>query len=161
MGATAAIMFAGAGAGITYKANKQAGKAQAALGDYNASINEIKATDAIARGREAEDIHRLSTRKLIGSQRAAFAASGVDIGDPDSTAVNVFADTAALSEQDALTIRANAAREAWGYRAAATESRSRGRIAQDEYDSKAIGSVISTGGSILYQKYGFASTKRK
>jgi len=161
MGATAAIAMIGLGSGMSASAQKSAGKSQQALANYNASISDIKANDAIARGAEEETRHRLGTRKLIGSQRAAFAASGVDITDPDSTAVNVFADTAALSEVDALTIRSNAAREAWGYRAQAQDDRARGRIAKQTGDNQAIGTLINAGGSVLYTKYGFGSTTRK
>jgi len=161
MGATAAIAMIGLGAGVNASAQKQAGKSQQALANYNADINDIKANDALARGQNDELRHRLSTNKLIGSQRAAFAASGVDITGADSTAVNVFADTAALSEIDALTIRSNAAREAWGYRTQAQDDRARGRIAKQTGDNQAIGTLIGAGSTALYTKYGFGSTTRK
>ncbi len=160
MGSLAAIGVMAAGAGMSAQAYKASGKSAQALGNYNAEVAEVKADDAIARGRVSEGRHRLQTAKLIGDQRVAFAASGEDISDPDSTAVNVFADTAALSELDALTIRSNAAREAWGYRAQAKDDRFRGEVGKMEGDSKAIGAVMSTAGSVLYGKYGFGSTSR-
>jgi hypothetical protein len=160
MGATAAIGFMAVGSGMQYGANKQAGKSQQALHNFNAQIGRAKSEDALARGIEAEGIHRANTRRLIGDQRAAFAASGVDISDPDSTAVNVFADTAALSELDAITIRTNAAREAWGYRMQAQNDTALGVIAKQEADSKAIGAITSMAGNVLYGKYGFGSTTR-
>jgi len=161
MGMTAAVAMIGLGAGVNASAQKSAGKSQQALANYNADINDIKANDALARGFNEETRHRLGTRKLIGSQRAAFAASGVDITDMDSTAVNVFADTAALSEIDALTIRSNAAREAWGYRAQAQDDRARGVVAKQTGDNQALGTLIGAGSQALYTKYGFGSTTRK
>jgi len=160
MGATAGLAMAGAGAGFSASANRQAGKAQAALANYNAQVAEIQAEDAIDRGRIAENQQRINTRRMIGAQRAALAAQGIDINDADSSAVDVQADTAYLGELDALTIRANAAREAWGYRVQAQDSRTRGAIAEAEGKNKAIGTLLTTGGSILYQRYGFGSTAK-
>lgn len=160
MGATAGIAMMGLGAGMQASAFKASGKSQEALANYNAELGRLKATDAITRGEIAVDKQHILGRKVIGSQRAAFAASGVDITDPDSTAVNTFADTAATSELDALTIRTNAAREAWGYRMTAQNDQALGRIARAEGDNKAIGAYMSAGANVLYGKYGFGSTTR-
>jgi fructose-1,6-bisphosphatase/sedoheptulose 1,7-bisphosphatase-like protein len=155
MGATAAIAVMAVGAVQQYGATKAAGKAQQQLGDYNAAVDEMKAKDSEARGIQSEFENRLTTRKLIGSERVAFAASGVDIGDPDSTAVNVMKDTAKLSALDNLTIRMNAAREAWGYRAQAVSDKYGGDAAKAAADNKAIGGLLSTAGNVMYTKYGF------
>lgn len=160
MGATAGIALMGLGAGMQASAYKATGESQAALANYNAQLGQLKAQDAIARGEVAVDKQHILGRKVIGSQRAAFAASGVDITDPDSTAVNTFADTAATSEMDALTIRTNAAREAWGYRMQAQNDQALGEIAKAEGSNKAIGSYLSAGANVLYGKYGFGSTTR-
>jgi hypothetical protein len=82
----------------------------------------MQSKDALARGDEAVAVHKMQTRKLIGSERAAFAASGVDISDPDSTAANVQRDTQALSELDQLTIRTNASARGMGLPDAGAES---------------------------------------
>lgn len=161
MGATAAIAMVGLGSGMQASAHKASGKSAQALAEYNASIGDLRASDAISRGREDETRLRMDTRRLIGDQRLAFAASGVDLGDIESTATNVQADTAALSEIDALTIRSNAAREAWGYRMQAQDDRARGRIARQEADNKAVGALIGGASSVLYTKYGFGSTTKK
>lgn len=155
MGATAAISMVALGTASRANAYSRLGGARRDLANYNANVAEVMAADALARGREAEIRHRQGTRKLIGSQRAAFAASGVDISDADSTAVNVFADTAALSEIDALTIRSNAAREAWGHRAKAREFAAQGQIYENEGDQRAIGEVLGSAGSVMGARYGF------
>lgn len=160
MAGAAAIGLLAASAGQQYGASKASGAAAQRIGEYNASIAEFKADDAIARGRDDEGRHRLKTRSLIGSTRTAFAASGVDVNDPDSTAVNVQANIAALSEIDALTIRANAAREAWGYKIEAADATNRGQLARMEGDSRAIGSLLSTAGNVYYSKYGFQGSSR-
>ena len=153
--------MAGAGAGFNASANRQAGKAQSALANYNASVADMQSADAIERGNIEANKQRVNTRRMIGSQRAAMAAQGIDINDADSSAVDVQADTAYLGELDALTIKANAAREAWGYRVQAQDYRTRGAIAEAEGKNKAIGTLLTTGSSLMYQKYGFGSTTKK
>lgn len=158
MGSNAGLFMAAAGAGYSASANMQAGKDQARLQEYNAQVADMQADDAVARGRTAEDRHRVNVRRLIGSQRAAFANSGQDpnIGN----AVDVQGDTASLGELDALTIRLNAAREAWGYKVQSIDYRARGELAEAEGKSKALGNLLSTGGSLLYNKFGFGATTR-
>lgn len=160
MGATAAIAMAVAGGAVNANASMQAGQSSQDLANYNANIADIRADDSLARGREMEIKKRQDTRRLMGSQRAAFAASGVVIDDPNSSVADVAADTAALSEVDALTIRSNAAREAWGFRSQAQDFRQKGQIAKNEGKSRAIGDVLSTGGNMMYAKYGFGGTTR-
>lgn len=99
------------------KATKAAYDYQAAVNRNNAQIAEWQAADAIARGQKSEQAQRLKAAQLKGSQRAALAARGValDEGSP----LNILDDTDYMNELDALTIRDNAAREAWGLRSQA------------------------------------------
>ena len=99
----------------------QEGKAAAAEARYQSAVlknnavqAEYAAKDAEARGRVEELKQRISTRRLIGRQRAVLAANGVVV-DQDS-ALDITADTEMLGEFDALTIRDNAAREALAFR---------------------------------------------
>jgi hypothetical protein len=106
------------------KAAEQQGEYEAMLFGRNASQSEIQAEDALARGRQQEGEVRRSTRLLGGSQRAAFAAQGLDLttGSPS----DVMENDAALGELDALTVRNNARREAMGFRAQAENERLQG-----------------------------------
>lgn len=92
---------------------EQGAALNAGVHDFNAVALENQAKDAIQRGKEYEDIFRKQIRGIIGSQRVSFAAQGVDIGD--GSAAEVQADTAKQGELDAIAIRTNASREAWGY----------------------------------------------
>ncbi len=98
------------------------GEYQASLLEQNATVAEQQAADAIARGAEEEAYHRAGVRKLIGAQRAAIGASGVDIGS--GSALDVQLESARLGAIDEITIRNNAAREAWGYKVEAVNYRS-------------------------------------
>lgn len=149
------------------EAQQEAAESQAALADYNAAVAELQAKDAIARGAEDEQRFRSSVRVLIGSQVASQAASNIDVGF--GSAVDVQADAAELGELDALTIRTNAAREAWGYKVQAEDLRRRGEIARKEgvfFEAtgrqqqttarvQAIGGLIGSGSSLLIDRYGF------
>lgn len=110
------------------KAGREAANSQADLADYNAAVASVQADDAIARGAEEESRFRTGVRGMIGSQRAEFAAGNIDVGYGSSA--DVQADTAFLGELDALTIRTNAAREAWGYKVQAEDLRKRAQIAR-------------------------------
>lgn len=156
-------------------AAEAAADSQAELADWNASVADLQAQDAVARGVEAESRFRSSVSGMIGSQRAAAAASNVDVnfGSP----VDVQADAAYLGELDALTIRTNAAREAWGYTVQGQDLRRRAEITRKEGDQARIagevaksaskwevGTTIATGvgqGALLAQSYGFRDKKTK
>lgn len=86
--------------------------------DQNRQFSELMAEDAIRRGDRAALQHRKKVRQLIGSQRAALAAQGIDVNA--GSAMDVQLDTASLGAQDAETIKNNAWREAWGLRSQAS-----------------------------------------
>jgi len=110
--------------------NRAAAESMAGLHEYNASIARMQAADAIERGAEDEARFRQSLNLLIGTQTAATAANNIDVNY--GSAVDVRADAAFLGEMDALTIRTNAAREAWGFNVAATDYGMRAEIARKE-----------------------------
>lgn len=145
MGATAAFMFAGTA--LQAYGQYQSGKFTNALMQQNARVAEIQAEDALSRGTEAEQLHRQQVQGLIGSQRASFAGQNVDVGS--GSALDIQAETSLLGELDALTIRTNAAREAWGHRVQAEDYRARGRIARAEGTIGAA-STLLTGGARTY-----------
>jgi hypothetical protein len=86
----------------------------------------------------------------------------------------VQADQAYLGELDALSIRNNAQREAWGFKMEATDLRKRAEIARKEgvyleaagqqrkaaANLAAFGTVIGGTASLLQTKYGFDRATR-
>lgn len=111
-------------------AAKAASESQGQLADYNAEIAELQASDALERGAEEESRYRQQVRGIIGQQRAGQAAANIDVSY--GTAADVQADAAYLGELDALTVRTNARREAWGFKVQAEDLRYRGVIARKE-----------------------------
>lgn len=96
----------------------------AAVAEFNAKVAELQAKDALVRGAQDESKFRASVRGLIGTQRADYAASNIDVSY--GSAADVQAETAFQGELDALTIHTNTAREAWGYRVEAANQRAGG-----------------------------------
>lgn len=118
-----------------FMANRQAGKIGRAQGKYegqladmNAALADVQATDALARGDEAAGRSRLGTTQLLGGQRAALGASGVVIND--GSAAQVQAEARFYGALDEITIRNNARREAWGFKAQAINDRAQGRMSR-------------------------------
>lgn len=93
-------------------------KFQAAQNRNNAIVARRQSDDAIKRGEVAEEAQRRNTQQIIAKQRVGFAARGIDLGSDN--VVETLADSAQFGELDALTVRSNYAREAYGYQVQAS-----------------------------------------
>jgi hypothetical protein len=148
----------------------QVAEATAKLQDFNATVGDAQARDAVTRGEG--DVARLAeqTRGLIGSERAGYAGQGVVVDTGSAAAVQ--ADTRQLSDSDQRMIRANAQRQAWGFRVDAENSRRQaditrqgGALARKEGQNAAraaniaaVTTIVGGTGSILAQRYGWKDT---
>jgi hypothetical protein len=156
------------GAAREVQAQNQAAEYNAAIARQNAYIQEEnarlaeqRAADATRRGEIEEKQHRLRVSQFIGEQRTSFAGSGVVVGS-GSPLTNVQ-DTAAAGEYDALTIKHNAAMEAWGNTMQARNERLIGQTYSTQaqmYQSQkrspllAAGSTMLTGMNSLNRQFG-------
>jgi hypothetical protein len=159
LAATAAsgVMAAG-GAVAQGRAQKKQAAYQAQVERNNAQIATWQAADAVQRGRIEEQNQRLKVARIAGSQRAGFASSGVELGS--GSPLDVLMDTAQLGELDALTIRSNAEREAYGYTTQSSNltaqsglTRMAGRNAQTAGYISAGSTLLSTAGTAA-DRYG-------
>lgn len=155
-----------ASTGLSIAGKAQEVQAQQAMYGYQAQVarnSQIAAerlvTDATERGRIEEDRARLRTRSLMGTQVAALAGQGTDLaGSP----TDILGDTAAAGEMDALTSRANAAREARGYRVKGIEFGNDIGLANARQSSTALSplgvgaSLIAGGGAVADKWYRFS-----
>jgi hypothetical protein len=130
---------------------RRQGEYQAGVADLNAGLADQQAKDAIGRGAESEALSRQGTRQLIGAQRAALGASGVDL--ESGSALDLQKDAAGLGELDALHIRNNAAREARGYKIDALNYRSRAETARTTSRNGATSTLLTGAANMagLYQ----------
>lgn len=154
------------GAGYTASAQVRAGNSEASLAEYNAKVADanartadLNAVDAVERGYVDETNHRKAVKGFIGKQRASLAAQGQDLST--GSAVELQEDAAREGEKDALTVRSNAAREAWGYkmtgwnnRNLAADQRVRAKIAKQGGKNAAVQTILTDASQILYKKFG-------
>lgn len=125
------------------KANQAAYEYQSSVNKNNATMAGWQAQDALQRGATAEQNQRLKTAQLRSSQRARLAANGVIIDE--GSALNLLDDTDFMGERDALTIRDNAKREAWGARVQASNYSNDAAMLSNRADAESpLGSAAST-----------------
>lgn len=118
-----------AGSAISAYGQYQAQDAQLDQARNNAVMADNQASDAITRGALAEEQQLARTRQMLGTQRAAIGASGVEAS---GSAGRLLDDTAAIGAADAMTIRNNAAREAWGFRVETNNFRNQARMLKSQ-----------------------------
>lgn len=145
--AAASTVIGGIGQFQQGQAAASAAEYNAKIGEMNATLSERKAKDALERGQREEQRKRMEVARLKGRQKATFAASGVDVafGSPLDTLV----DTAVLGELDALTIRSNAAREAYDFEVDAVNQRAGSALQRSRAGAARTGSFLQAGGTVL------------
>lgn len=79
------------------------------------AVAKLQADTVRRQGELDVDRQRKVTSQRLGTQTAALASQGTDMTGSE---VDILGDTAAAGELDASTIRANAAKQAWGYEVA-------------------------------------------
>lgn len=121
----------------------QQGKWARESSEFSARMAELQAKDSERRGALAAQAIRSQGRRVVGAQRAALAAQGVDVST--GSAVDVQADTAYQAEADAQQTISNAWRESWGIRTQAQEGLFAGRMAEVGYQSKAAATALTGG----------------
>lgn len=101
------------GQGVSTLASYQQGRYEAKVAEVNQRKESERAVDALQRGgTEAQRVARQHAA-MIGAQRAAMAANGVDLSF--GTAADFLADSASAAVDDQMAVRENARREAMGY----------------------------------------------
>lgn len=132
---TTALAVLAAGSAISgYIGSQNAAKGVKAQGKYeqsileqNAQFAEQNAADVVEQGKVDELRHRAAIKGLIGTQRAIAGAAEININS--GSIKDIQEETDLIGEIDALTIRNNAARQAWGYKVEAADLRNRGKLA--------------------------------
>lgn len=137
------------GMGAIQQGNAAAASAKynAQVADMNARISERQARDAVERGAMEEQQQRMKTSQIIGKQKAAMAANGVDLkfGSP----LDALVDTATMGELDALTIRANTYREERDIRQQGLNSQSQAGLLRAEGAAAKSAGFMSAFGTVL------------
>lgn len=168
MGATAAISVAASTAANAYsnsQAERAAGDYQKGISDTNSRLSQLSASDAVYRGEKeateavrrgdkAAAATRRTTKRIVGAQRAAAGAQGIDVNSgsiADVTRETTYIgetesrDIRLAAELDALTIKNNAYLQAWGYKVQADEYSYTGRIAALTAKNRARSTLVTGG----------------
>lgn len=132
----------------------QAGEAEAANARYQAQIAKNNAEYARRNAELATqegDIEAtaqgLKTRARIGTTKAAQAANGIDVNT--GSAVDVRVSEQELGILDALTIRSNAARQAYGYQINAQDQTAQARLLKSQASQAKTSGYLDAFGTLL------------
>lgn len=136
-------LFSTIGAYNQSKATKASFEYQAAVERNNAVLAQQQSADAIRRGQQAEGNVRLRAAQVTSAQRARLAANGVALDE--GSALSLLQDTEYMAEQDALTVRDNARREAWGYGVQGQNATNNASLLGTRASNESPGMVLATG----------------
>lgn len=132
-----------AGAYSAYSSNenaKQQANSQKQMAEYNQKVAQSNAELAIQQGGQQEEAQRREARQALGQQRAALAESGIGL---DGTGGDLYQQSAADAELDALNIRYNADLQAASFKNNASldgyQAQVYGKQAKDYGRAAAIG----------------------
>lgn len=117
---------------------------QSDMAENNAKVSKWQAEDAVVRGGEAAIQASRQAERMRGTQVARLTSNGLDISS--GTPLAILEDTMFFGQQDANTIRNNAAREAWGHitqsSAADASSKMYGSVAGSQNPGLAAGTSL-------------------
>lgn len=124
----------------------QSGNAAAKAAEATARQQEAAAREALTQGEDESDRQRRAGASMMGQQRVAMAANGIDASS--ASAIELLDDTKAGVEDDAFAIRKNALRSAQGMSQMAANSRAEGANAKSQGLWSAAGTILSTGAKV-------------
>lgn len=128
-----------AGVGLNAYAQYQKGQVDSATALANAKLADAQAADATARGAyKARDI------EIAGRQEGAAMLAASSAGNVTGPSVDdSLAISAEKAARDATIVKANAAREAWGFKSEAASSRAAAASSRKAGLLGALGSSLS------------------
>lgn len=148
--AIAGLVGAGVSAYGQYEAgqaNSEAASYQAQVAANNAAIAKRNAVMDIQAGEAAAANKGLQTRAAVGTEKATQGAAGVDVNT--GSAPNVRAGTEQFGMLDALTIRSNAAKAAYGDQVTATSDLAQSQLDKFESEQASEAGDLGAAGSLL------------
>lgn len=140
-------LFGGYGAIQNSKAQEEQANYQAKQDEFNAQIAGLQAEDAITRGQAEAQAAGTQAAQLKGQQKAALAGNGVDVST--GSAADIMNETDKLSTLDIVSIKSNAAREAFGYRAQAVGYNSQAEMTRKAGKAAANNTLLTGGANFL------------
>lgn len=128
------------GALLDAGAKRKQGEVDEKTSEANQRLDNYQADDALNRGSIEEQQYRRQLAQLMGKQRNEVGARNVEMR---GSALRLLEDSAMIGEEDATTIRNNAARTAWGYRNNASEAARWGANQKSNANAAAAGTILT------------------
>lgn len=150
------------GAYSSGEAQKAAADSQAKIASYNAQVAQNNATTALQEGDANATQAAMKSKAQLGGIIAAQAANGIDVNS--GSAVAVQSSARMEGQQDALSIRTNAARQAYSYDTQAASYTMQASLDTQEGENAETAGYIGTATSLLqgassaYSSYAKADT---
>lgn len=120
------------------------GEAQSAAASYNAKIQQQNAKWASEAGDQQAAIESQKTRARVGEIKAAQGANNIEVDS--GSAPDVRSSASELGELSALTIRSNAAKQAYGYQAQANLDQQNAQMSEMAGMVGGLGTLIGGAG---------------
>lgn len=128
-------------------AEQGAANAQKRIAMQNAEIAERNASLTAAAGEGQAERFGMRAKAQAGAIKTAQAASGVDVNS--GSAEDVQTSQRAISMFDTMTIKSNAAREAFGFKVQAKNFRNEAAIAKAKANQAMVGASINAFSSLV------------
>lgn len=152
--ATALPSLASVGLATSALGSIAQGNAQAQSAKYNAAIQSNNAQTALhnatlagQEGAANAGIEQEKTRANVGAIKTAQAANGVNVNT--GSAVDVRSSASELGELNAINIRSNAARSAYGYQNQAASDQAQAKLDKQEAKYDAESGYVKAGTTLL------------
>lgn len=159
--ASLAVVMAGSSIASAYgqaSAIKMQNRFQQQQLRFNQQLSNMQAEDAIQRGEQAASQHAKKVKEVVGQQRTAMAAQGINLDE--GTALDIQEQTYQYGMQDAMTIKNNAYQEAWGYKVNSLNMATEAQFKNIAAKSQARNTLLVGGLQALsYGAQGYASYK--
>ena len=120
---------------------------QSQIAQMNANIATQNARYAIEQGQQKEQAQQLKSRAQIGGMIAAQGANGLDVNSGSN--LQTVEGAADLSRLDALTIRNDAAREAYNFQTQSVSDTAQAGLLKSQSSQDLTSGYIGAGSSLL------------
>ena len=135
------------GAMESAQAQSNAANYNAQLAAENAKVQQQNASMAGLAGEEQASIQEQKTRGQVGAIMAAQAADNIDVNS--GSAVDVRSSAAAQGELSALTIRSDAAKQAYGYQVQGVNDNAQATLDRAQASNDMTAGEIGAAGDLI------------
>lgn len=129
------------------RAASASAKYNAGVAANNAEIAKRNASATMAAGDTEANMVQRKTRSTVGSLKTDQAASGIDVNS--KSAVDVRSSASELGMLDALSVRSNAARRAYGYQTDAASYSAQSQLDRFEASNASTAGYLNAGATLL------------